>query len=77
MITWYATESPTEPGFWACARRGPGVNTVEADGFMEKSHADAYARQLNREHQRKLARIAQADRPGRIPAGFYTDKDAA
>lgn len=74
---WHAATSPTEPDFYCVARSAAGVSTVEVDGLYTLRQAEAIARDLNRQHQRANARRAQEPDRYRIPAGFYTDKDAA
>lgn len=81
MIEWAAIDSPTSDGMYAVVRCGPHIcATVEVDSITEHAEAKRLARQFTKNHQREQARRAWAPQDPyqrRIPAGFYTDKDAA
>ncbi len=72
--------SPSVPGLYAIIRVGPGVNTVECDGFEHKRRADQVAHALTEAYnQREAASLARAMLPPaerRLVQGFYTDEDA-
>jgi len=76
-MIWFAAPSPTERGLWCCARRGAGVETVEVDGFNTRDDAGRHARELTNRYEREQARRAHEPDRFRIPAGFYTNEDAA